>query len=164
MVASYHLATALPFKGGRQGSDLNLQAKFDDAVRRQAEVGVRRLRVAGEQGEEPFAPARQPAPVAGDDGFAAEEECRVHPVEFQSERPAAIQNLRDILENEKKQLQAIDEKYAKQLSTTTQSPDPIVESDRRKKRESRAQAEASHRQQEEQSAEEILKKIEAGLV
>jgi len=75
--------------------------------------------------------------------------------------PEQVKNLQEILENERNQLQAIDAKYAKEMGKLESKEALRAEEDnRRKKRETRATAEQAHKEQEEQSAEDILKKIE----
>ena len=75
--------------------------------------------------------------------------------------PEQIQNLRDILENERKQLAAIDSKYQTEIEKLGQAE--VVkqtEEERRKRREERSGKETAHKQQEEEAAEDILKQIE----
>ena len=75
--------------------------------------------------------------------------------------PDQLQSLRDILDNEQRQLKAIDDKYAKQTGTVDQAA--VVQrvgEERRKQREGRQSAETSHKQQEEQEAENLLRQIE----
>lgn len=75
--------------------------------------------------------------------------------------PDQIQNLRDILENEKKQLAAIDEKYKSEIETIGQAElVQQTEDERRKKRQERQSKEATHHEQEEQAANDLLKSIE----
>jgi Spy/CpxP family protein refolding chaperone len=73
--------------------------------------------------------------------------------------PEQIQNLRDILDNERSQLAAIDNKYQSELSSGPTAA-PISEDDRRKKREERQSKELAHKEQEEKATEDILKAIE----
>ena len=75
--------------------------------------------------------------------------------------PEQVQDLRNILDNEKKQLQAIDQKYATEIEQVGKA-EVIKNTDeeRRRKREERAQKEAAHASTEKESAEDILKKIE----
>ena len=75
--------------------------------------------------------------------------------------PEQIQNLRDILENEKKQLKAIDEKYAKELDQAGQSQ--LVKKmadDRMKKKQQREESELTHTKKEQEEADSLLKQIE----
>ncbi len=77
--------------------------------------------------------------------------------------PEQIQNLRDILENERKQLAAIDSKYQTEIEKLGQAE--VVkqtEEERRKRREQRTGKETAHKQQEDQAADDILKQIEDG--
>ena len=53
--------------GSRDTSNLDLHSQLDDAVGRQPKVGGGRLGIARHEREEMFAPARQPAALAGDD-------------------------------------------------------------------------------------------------
>jgi predicted transcriptional regulator len=75
--------------------------------------------------------------------------------------PDQIQNLQLILENEKRQLAAIDAKYAKEIERIGQT-ESIAQTDeeRKQKRESRRANEEAHRTEEEQQADELLKQIE----
>ena len=75
--------------------------------------------------------------------------------------PEQVQNLRDILENERKQLQAIDQKYSKQLSASASKEQVIkTETDRTKRRQELKQKEQTIEQKEEQQTKELLDKIE----
>ena len=77
--------------------------------------------------------------------------------------PEQVQDLRNILDNEKKQLQAIDQKYATEIEQVGKAEViKITDEERRKKREERAEKEAAHASTETESAEDILKKIEGG--
>jgi len=72
-----------------------------------------------------------------------------------------IKNLKDILENEKRQLAAIDEKYANDGSSADAAAAIHKTGEQvRQRRESRQSTEQSHKQKEEQEAESILKQIE----
>lgn len=75
--------------------------------------------------------------------------------------PDQSQSLRDILSNEKKQLQAIDEKYSKEMEKIG-SAEQVQKTgdDQRKKRENRQSTEAIHKKQEDEKAEDILRAIE----
>ena len=75
--------------------------------------------------------------------------------------PDQIENLQGILKNEKKQLEAIDKKYSKQIEQMGQ--EELVrrtETQRRSVRTKRESAEAKHDQQDDVQAEELLKQIE----
>ena len=75
--------------------------------------------------------------------------------------PEQIQNLRDILENEKKQLAAIDAKYASEVEKIGQAEFlKQTEEERRKRRTERTTKEASHKEEEEKQTEQLLKNIE----
>ncbi|OGJ55930.1 hypothetical protein A3D88_00845 [Candidatus Peribacteria bacterium RIFCSPHIGHO2_02_FULL_52_16] len=75
--------------------------------------------------------------------------------------PEQVQDLKNILNNEKKQLQAIDQKYATEIDQVGKAEViKITDEERRKKREERAQKEAAHASHETESAEDILRKIE----
>ncbi len=75
--------------------------------------------------------------------------------------PEQIQNLRDILENERKQLAAIDSKYQTEIEKLGQAE--VVkqtEEERRTRRLQRTSTEATHKEQEDKTADDILKQIE----
>ena len=75
--------------------------------------------------------------------------------------PEQVQNLRDILENERKQLAAIDSKYQTEIDKLGQAE--VVkqtEEERKKRRMDRTGKESAHKEQEEKAAEDILKQIE----
>ncbi len=75
--------------------------------------------------------------------------------------PEQIQNLRDILENEKKQLAAIDAKYQSEIEKI--GSDEVrkqTEEERKKKREERSTAETAHKEEEDKAAEDLLKQID----
>lgn len=77
--------------------------------------------------------------------------------------PEQIKNLRDILENERKQLAAIDAKYQTEIEKLGQVE--IIrqtEEERAKRRQARSGKEAAHKKQEDRVAEDILKRIETG--
>ena len=79
--------------------------------------------------------------------------------------PEQVKNLRDILTNERDQLKAIDEKYAKEMEKIGQTEAVRkTEEDRRAKRSTRASAETQRKQEEDQKAEDILRTIESGSV
>lgn len=72
-----------------------------------------------------------------------------------------IKNLYDILDNEKKQLAAIDAKYQKEMERLGQTEESKqTEEERRLKRTDRQSKEATHKEEEEKEAEDLLKKIE----
>lgn len=75
-----------------------------------------------------------------------------------------VAELSDILQTEKKKLAAIDAKYAGQGGNTAQSEPQIdpaeVERKRREAREQRWKAEQSHREQDEETAEDLLAQLE----
>lgn len=75
--------------------------------------------------------------------------------------PEQITDLRGILDNEKKQLQAIDQKYAGDLEKMGK-PEVRQQTDeeRRKRREERAKQEQAHAQEAGQNADVLLKQIE----
>lgn len=75
--------------------------------------------------------------------------------------PDQVQNLRDILENERKQLAAIDSKYQTEIDKLGQAE--VVrqtEEQRKKQRTERTGKETAHKQEEEKATEDILKQIE----
>lgn len=75
--------------------------------------------------------------------------------------PEQIQNLREILENERKQLSAIDAKYQTEVDKVGQAE--IIkqtEEERRSRRLERTGKEAAHREEEEKATEDILNQIE----
>ncbi len=74
--------------------------------------------------------------------------------------PEQIQNLQDILMNEKQQLAAIDAKYAQQTDAAPASP-AETEEERRRKRDERRRQERSALEREEQHTESILNEIES---
>ncbi len=75
--------------------------------------------------------------------------------------PEQVQNLQDILDNEKKQLAAIDEKYAKEMGKVDQAASiQKTEENIRKKRQTRTESEQAAQKEEEKSEEEILRQIE----
>lgn len=76
--------------------------------------------------------------------------------------PEQIQNLKDILENEKKQLAAIDQKYGQDLDKIGQQQFvQQVDEERRRRMADRAAAEQSSKQTETQAAEDLLNQINA---
>ncbi|MFH1444332.1 MAG: hypothetical protein ABIG34_03000 [Candidatus Peregrinibacteria bacterium] len=75
--------------------------------------------------------------------------------------PEQIQNLRDILTNEKQQLAAIDRKYAKEIERIGETQLlQKVDDERRKRREKRHLTEEQSREKEEATSAEILGKIQ----
>lgn len=75
--------------------------------------------------------------------------------------PEQVQNLRDILDNEKAQLSAIDEKYSSQLDAGQQKElIAKTEASRKERRESRSEKEEVYEKEEDVQTEELLKKIE----
>lgn len=75
--------------------------------------------------------------------------------------PDQIQNLKDILLNEKKQLAAIDEKYSKEIEQIGQAQlIKKTEEERKKRRNERAEQEQQDTQNEEAAEEALLKEIE----
>ncbi len=75
--------------------------------------------------------------------------------------PEQVQNLRDILENEKKQLAAIDAKYQNEIDQIGQAEAvKKTDTERKQKRTERQSAEIAHKAEEEKETEDILKKIE----
>lgn len=77
--------------------------------------------------------------------------------------PEQIQNLRDILENERKQLAAIDAKYQTEIEKLGQAE--VVrqtEEERTRRRRERSDKEATHKKNEDRTADDILKQIEKG--
>lgn len=76
--------------------------------------------------------------------------------------PEQIGNLRDILESEKSQLQAIDEKYAKEVERLGQQESVRqTDSERQRARQKRQSTEQAHRTTEDAAADDLLKKIES---
>ncbi len=75
--------------------------------------------------------------------------------------PEQVDNLRDILESEKRQLADIDEKYAPQLQEgdATEQIEQTGQ-DLKKRREERSQKEMTAEQQEEEKTKALLDKIE----
>ena len=75
--------------------------------------------------------------------------------------PEQIGNLRDILENERKQLAAIDTKYQTEIEKLGEAE--VIrqtEEERRARRLQRVGSEASHKEREEEKTEDLLKQIE----
>ena len=76
--------------------------------------------------------------------------------------PEQIQNLRDILENEKKQLAEIDKKYATNVSAEEQQEQiEQEEASRKKKRAEREQVEEQFEKREQEQTDALLSKIES---
>ncbi|MSR86668.1 hypothetical protein EXS70_00640 [Candidatus Peribacteria bacterium] len=75
--------------------------------------------------------------------------------------PEQIQNLRDILENERKQLASIDAKYQGEIDKVASAESvKQTEEDRTKRRMERTGKEAAHKEKEDEATEDILKQIE----
>ncbi|MDO8469183.1 MAG: hypothetical protein Q7S29_05495 [Candidatus Peribacter sp.] len=75
--------------------------------------------------------------------------------------PEQIQNLKDILMNEKQQLAAIDRKYAKEIERIGETQLlQKVDEERRTRREQRSQTEQSARVEEDAHTADILGKIQ----
>lgn len=75
--------------------------------------------------------------------------------------PEQIQNLRHILDNEKTQLAAIDDKYGKEISALGQ--EELIRQADEKRRERRQKLQSTEQQEEEaeeSKAEDLLKRIE----
>ncbi len=75
--------------------------------------------------------------------------------------PEQLQNLRDILDNEKRQLASIDAKYQTQINQAG-SEQQIQQTDeeRRKKRQERQSKESAHHEEEEKAAEALLQQMD----
>ena len=75
--------------------------------------------------------------------------------------PDQVDSLKDILETERRQLEAIDKKYAKEIKEIgTKKLVEKTQNERRKKRQSRMQMETEARDEEATKADELLKEIE----
>ncbi len=75
--------------------------------------------------------------------------------------PDQTKNLHDILDNEKKQLAAIDMKYQNEIDHLSQAETSnMTDADRKQKRDERKTQEATHKRQEDQEAENLLKQID----
>lgn len=75
--------------------------------------------------------------------------------------PEQVQSLRDILDNERRQLKAIDEKYAKTAAEMAEKSDNAqMERERQEKAAARKSNEESARTQEEQATTDLLSQIE----
>ncbi len=75
--------------------------------------------------------------------------------------PEQVTNLRDILLNEKRQLEAIDRKYAKQIQQIgSEQLVKKTEEERRKRRTDLQTKEEQHRTEEEQTEEQLLQQIQ----
>lgn len=75
--------------------------------------------------------------------------------------PEQVQNLREILENEKRQLEAIDKKYAAQMPAAQEEKHIAeTEAQRHARRTELHEKEEKHEQEEEQQAEDLLNRIE----
>lgn len=73
--------------------------------------------------------------------------------------PDQVQNLTDILQNERKQLSAIDEKYATIVSSARATDE--IAAERRVKADERKQQEESAKEHEDKATEDILSQIES---
>ena len=76
--------------------------------------------------------------------------------------PEQLENLQSILVNEKKQLQAIDKKYAEDIESLGQeeSIEKTAE-ERRSKREDRLQKESAAEEKESTAIEDVLEQIDS---
>lgn len=76
--------------------------------------------------------------------------------------PEQLKNLEDILNNEKKQLQAIDEKYSKEVSSLGDGKSVgAMEAALKEKRQQREQLEKKAAMDEQNTEEDILKQIQS---
>lgn len=76
--------------------------------------------------------------------------------------PEQVQNLRDILQNERKQLDEIDRKYSKALSSEKEAElTEHTEEEMRHKREERRAQEQKNEETEQEQTDAILDKIES---
>ncbi len=74
--------------------------------------------------------------------------------------PDQLTNLKDILDNEKKQLAAIDKKYSKQLSVEDQRENlQETEQKMKKQRDERTEKEQAFEQEDEQHTDALLQQI-----
>jgi gamma-glutamylcysteine synthetase len=75
--------------------------------------------------------------------------------------PEQVQNLRDILDNEKKQLADIDKKYSSQIdASTTQESIAKTGASRKKRRDELSDQEEKHEKSEDAQTEDLLNKID----
>jgi len=75
--------------------------------------------------------------------------------------PDQLSSLKDILDTEKKQLAAIDKKYAKEIETIgAKKLVEKTEAERRKRRMGRRDKETASQTEDSEAADELLKKIE----
>lgn len=75
--------------------------------------------------------------------------------------PEQIQNLKDILTNEKDQLAAIDKKYSKSLSADEEKERiENTDAEMQKRRLDRSKREESFEEKDDEASEDLLKKIE----
>ena len=75
--------------------------------------------------------------------------------------PEQVTDLRGILDNEKKQLQAIDQKYAGDIEKMGKTEvRQQTDEERKKRRQERSQMEEAHANEAGQNADELLKQIE----
>ena len=78
--------------------------------------------------------------------------------------PEQIKNLQDILDNEKKQLAAIDAKYQTEVGKIGNAE--LVrqtEEERKKKRTERSAKETAHKETEDKAAEDLLKQMDSAV-
>src|SRR5690242_3029472 len=88
------MAENLPYQGPE--SNLDLSAKLDQPIARNAEERRRRTGVAHEIDEDLVSPQRHAGPIGGDNRLAAQKERGVHHVEAQSLGLATLQRLRNM--------------------------------------------------------------------
>lgn len=74
--------------------------------------------------------------------------------------PEQIQNLRDILENEKKQLAAIDKKYASAQDASSETNIAETAISRQERRSELSEKEAQFEKKEEEETEDLLRRIQ----
>lgn len=75
-------------------------------------------------------------------------------------KPSQVENLQNILVNEKRQLEAIDKKYATQIKQAGQSHLlKTMEEERKKRRDERHSKEEEAMQKEEEATQDILQQI-----
>lgn len=76
--------------------------------------------------------------------------------------PEQVQNLRDILDNERRQLDAIDKKYTAQIDAASNSPASAqLDESRKERRQELQQKEQQAEAKEEQETQNLLEKIES---
>lgn len=75
--------------------------------------------------------------------------------------PEQVENLRQILQNEREQLNAIDSKYEKEMARAQPSrPIEDIRKERDERRRERRQSEGNHEEEERRKEEEILAAID----